>query len=482
MGTEHQLVLSHLKKDELSSVETTYQQLIESLSPFKINFSDDQLKAKMFERFDVIIILDDDPTGTQTVHDIPVLTEWSPEILMAEIELGTSLFFILTNSRSLIAEDAKRLNEEIASNIKHCVEVKHKKCLIVSRSDSTLRGHYPLEINALTQVFQPNKAIHFIVPAFFEGGRFTIDNIHYVREGDQMIPAAKTAFAQDKVFGFKESDLSKWVAEKFDYKIAPSQVNSISLSEIEQQSIGHLVNKINGFSSNEICIINAVSYEHLKQALMAIFSSAVDPYFRCAASLVRVLAGQSPLLIDSSNLDLDFKKGGLTVLGSYVPKSTSQLNDVLENVHIEPIEINIPSLLEGQIVPVESMAQNIDKLISSGHNVILFTSRQLITSDRTNDNLAIGSKVSQYLTDIVSALKVNPRYIIGKGGITSSDLATKSLMITRAQVIGQMIPGVPVWKTLACSKFPDMPFIVYPGNVGDHTGLTQVIQKLNPKP
>ena len=457
----------------------TYQELIGNRESFELGFSNADLNAKIASSFDTIIVLDDDPTGTQTVHDIPVLTEWSISAIGNELDRGTTLFYVLTNSRSLSSDKAKNLGLEIANNIKHVAGLKSKKCLIISRSDSTLRGHYPLEIDLLMEVFQPNQGVQFIVPAFFEGGRYTVEDIHYVREGDQMIPAAETPFAKDKVFGFQSSDLKNWVIEKFNGNMDPTKIQTLSIHELENESVQSLAAKINTFKPHDVCIINAFVYAHLKKALYSIFSSEVDPYFRSAASLVAALAGQIPKFVEPSGLSLDLKKGGLTVLGSYVPKSTAQLEHVIKHLSMETIEIDVKSLLDGSGPSAARIAQLIDQHIARGTNVIVYTSRVLISAKEVGENLKIGFRISNFLTDIVSILKVTPRYIIGKGGITSSDLATKSLKIKRAMVLGQMIPGVPIWETQAESKFPGTPFIVYPGNVGDHSGLTQVIQKLN---
>ena len=295
-----------------------------------------------------------------------------------------------------------------------------------------------------------------------------------------MIPAGETPFARDKVFGFQSSDLKSWVVEKFEGEIDASRIKTLSIAELEQESVQSLTSKINEFQPNDVCIINATAYSHLKKAIFCIFSSNVEPYFRSAASLVAALAGQLPKFVEASELALERNKGGLTVLGSYVPKSTAQLEHVLNHTLVKGIEVDINLLLSGAGSAANQMAKKIDLEIGEGRDVILYTSRQLISVEDPAENLKIGFTISKFLTDIVSALQVKPRYIIGKGGITSSDLATKSLKIKRAIILGQMIPGVPVWQAQEESKFPNTPFIVYPGNVGDESGLTQVIQKLNP--
>jgi uncharacterized protein YgbK (DUF1537 family) len=79
---------------------------------------------------------------------------------------------------------------------------------------------------------------------------------------------------------------------------------------------------------------------------------------------------------------------------------------------------------------------------------------------------------------IVRQLERRPRYLLAKGGITSSDIATRGLGIRRALVLGQILPGVPVWQSGPESRFPGMPYIVFPGNVGGVEALAEVCKQL----
>jgi uncharacterized protein YgbK (DUF1537 family) len=105
------------------------------------------------------------------------------------------------------------------------------------------------------------------------------------------------------------------------------------------------------------------------------------------------------------------------------------------------------------------------------------TSRELITSDDPAESLRIGESISTALVELVQTLQVKPAWLIAKGGITSSDVATKALGIRRAEVLGQILPGVPVWSADAGSKFPDLPYIVFPGNVGTANSLREAVDR-----
>src|SRR5439155_17973178 len=130
-----------------------------------------------------VVVLDDDPTGTQTVHGVPVLTEWPVEALRAELADELQAFFILTNSRSLPPPAAGALNRAVARNLLAASKQTGRGFVVVSRSDSTLRGHFPAETDALGEVLGPFDGV-LLAPFFEAGGRHTIADIHYLAEGD----------------------------------------------------------------------------------------------------------------------------------------------------------------------------------------------------------------------------------------------------------------------------------------------------------
>ena len=179
-----------------------------------------------------IIVLDDDPTGTQTVHDVLVLTEWSPAILRVALGRPESVIFILTNSRSYTLEQAQAMNRQIADNLGAAAVRQGCDLEVISRSDSTLRGHFPGEVLAVRDGLQATLGHPYdgcvIVPALFEAGRYTLDNVHWVREGDWLTPAAQTEFARDASFGYRSSDLRNWVAEKSRGAMPAGSVIAIS--------------------------------------------------------------------------------------------------------------------------------------------------------------------------------------------------------------------------------------------------------------
>ncbi|WKN46265.1 four-carbon acid sugar kinase family protein [Tunicatimonas pelagia] len=461
---------------------TTLQQLLQNVPPAPKESLLPEIRQKLSSMQQTIVVLDDDPTGTQTVYDVPVLTEWSTEVIEAEFRQATPLFFILTNSRSLPIRKANQLAATIGQNLNKAAQKAGRNFFVISRSDSTLRGHYPNEVNALLVGMQQTEAIRILIPAFLEGGRYTINDTHYVQEGNDLIPVGKTPFAQDKSFGFSASNLKDWIEEKTEGGVKAKDVVSLSLSDLRQKGAGYATETLNAAASNATCIVNAVHRFDLEIFALGLLNADVPVICRTAASIVPVLAGLAPkpLLTCDQLLPQGSANGGLIVVGSYVPKSTAQLEHLLEHASVQPIKLDVNQILEHSDPEdfAQQAAQQIDQLLTDQQDTVVYTSRDLVSGQDKEENLKIGQRVSSFLTNVIKQISIKPRYILAKGGITSSDTATKGLGVKKANVLGQILPGVPVWKLGEESKFPELTYIVFPGNVGEADSITKVINQL----
>ena len=436
-----------------------------------------------------IVVLDDDPTGTQTVFDLPVLTEWSVAALKAEfVKKQYPAFYILTNSRSMPEAEARALNSEIGQNLMEAATATGQPFTLVSRSDSTLRGHFPSEVDALLEATGQDVDAWLIIPFFLEGGRYTIGDVHYVAEGDDLIPAAMTPFAQDKAFGYNHSNLREWVEEKSNGRFSSSSITSITLAEIRTGGPKAVTEKLRNMPKDTVCVVNAVSYQDLELFVTGLLDAerlGKTYVYRTAASFVRVRAGlpERPLLTASElfSADQDEKQGGLIVVGSYVPKTTAQINCLLQSGKVTAVEIDVNKLLanRSQMETITEIVTQAENCLQNGEDVVIYTSRKLVSGDTADNSLAIGNRISDSLIQIVHGIKTRPRYLIAKGGITSSDVATKGLGIRRAIVLGQLLPGIPVWQAGPDSRYPDIPYIVFPGNVGGDDALLEAVEKLS---
>lgn len=431
-----------------------------------------------------IVVLDDDPTGTQTIHGLPVITGWSVDTLAAELKNDLPALYILTNSRSYPLPVARQMNAEIGHNLTAAAAQTDREFVVISRSDSTLRGHFPGEVEALSDALIQNYDAWIINPFFLEGGRYTIDDVHYVDEDGVLVPAAQTEFARDRAFGYSKSNLRDWVAEKTGGKITADDVATVPIGTLRSEGPQSVCALLMTLHDGEYCVVNAAGYRDLEvfvQGLLAAEARGKSFLFRTAASFVQVRAGIFPRpLLTQSDLQLPSTGGGLIIVGSFVPRSTGQVNSLLATTGIANAEVNVKALLDDRLRDdeIKRVVSDTEQALRRGNDMLLFTGRRLVAGKDPRSSLEIGQKISQGLISIIRHIQTAPRYILAKGGITSSDIATRALNVKKAIVLGQILPGVPVWQLGAESRFPNLAYIVFPGNVGDDNALVEVVQQL----
>ena len=438
-----------------------------------------------------LVVLDDDPTGVQTVHDVSVYTDWEEESIRKGFEEKEAMFFILTNSRSFSVEETTKVHQDIAARVAKVARELGQDFMIISRGDSTLRGHYPLETQLLADGLTKNEGVvidgEIICPFFPEGGRYTMDNIHYVKEQENLVPAGMAEFAKDKTFGYKSSDLTEYVEEKTEGKYHKEDCITISLDELNALDVQGVKVKLMTAKDMAKIIVNAVSYADLKvfcAALVLAMKEGKHYMARTAAAFTKVMGriSDQPLL-GREQLEGDTRNGGIVLIGSHVKKTTDQLNCLKElDGQVDFMEFQVNTVFEenGLEKEVEKTVKAAEEKILSGRTVVIYTSRQLLAPENMTpeEKLQISVKISNAVTSIIGKLSVKPKFIIAKGGITSSDVGTKALRVKKARVMGQVKKGIPVWMTGEESKFPGMPYIIFPGNVGEVSTLKEIVEEL----
>ncbi|MBR4446454.1 MAG: hypothetical protein IKS37_11235 [Solobacterium sp.] len=441
-----------------------------------------------------IVVLDDDPTGVQTVHDISVYTDWTYESILAGFRETNKVFYVLTNSRGMTVEETVKAHKEMAETISRAAKETHTEYMIMSRSDSTLRGHYPTEPALLREGMEKDGVRidgEVICPFFKEGGRYTISNIHYVKQGDILVPAAETEFAKDRTFGYSHSAIPEYVEEKTAGAFKASDVTCISLDDLRAQNYDKITEQLKAVHDfNKICV-NAVDYCDIKIFAVALYRAIKAGrhfMFRTAAGLVKVMGGISdqPLLTRKDMVTLTTDLGGVVVVGSHTGKTTAQLNELLKLDNVVPVEFNSNLVLEGDEAfynEVDRCVKEEEKIIRSGKTAVCYTCRKLLEleNDTKESALLRSVKISDGVQSLVGRLSITPAFVIAKGGITSSDVGTKALAVKRANVLGQIQPGIPVWQTGDESRFPKTPYVIFPGNTGDETTLRKAVEILTGK-
>ncbi|CDD06582.1 putative uncharacterized protein [Dorea sp. CAG:317] len=418
-------------------------------------------------------------------------TNWDKDSIRQGFEEENNLFYVLTNSRGFTEEQTTKAHHEIAEVVDEVARETGKEYIFISRSDSTLRGHYPLETQLLKADYEKNtgKTIdgEIMCPFFKEGGRFTIDNVHYVKYGEELVPANETEFAKDKTFGYTAYTMPEYIEEKTKGEYKAADVTCISLEDIHNMDIDKIEAQLMEVTGFNKVIVNAVDYADVKVFCTALYRAMAKGkvfMFRTAAAIVKVMGAvtDQPLLTREQMVVKETTNGGIVVVGSHTEKTTKQVECLKELKDIEFIELDATLVKDDDAFEAEvsrCLARE-EECIRAGKTVCCYTTRALITADTGDkeDELRLSVKISDAVQSLVGRLSITPSFVIAKGGITSSDVGTKALEVKKANVLGQIKPGIPVWQTGEESKFPLTPYVIFPGNVGEISTLKEAVEVL----
>jgi uncharacterized protein YgbK (DUF1537 family) len=436
-------------------------------------------------------VLDDDPTGSQAVHGIQVVTVFEENAYEAALGGAAAACFVLTNTRSLDGRDAAQLNTLAARGLIAVAQRRGARIQLISRSDSTLRGHVMAEVAALQAVRREMLGSGFdgvlLVPAFVEAGRLTAGDIHWARIGAGLVAVGETEYARDSTFGYAASDLRDFVAEKSGGMIGRDDVRSISLPDIRVGGPSRVAGLLADVHEARWVIVNATEYSDLETVACGVLMAeraGKSFVFRTGPSFVRALIGLGPRapLRGEEIVPAGGRGGhGLIVVGSHISTTSRQVAALRARGGTTGVELDVPSILSGAGDVVAAAAQQVTGALSRS-DVLLCTSRAVVPGRDRADSLAIARSVSAALSRTVrEALAARPAWVIAKGGITSHDVAVHGLGIRRAEVAGQLFPGIiSVFRPIdAAAEAIGVPYVVFAGNVGDDRTLAQAVAILN---
>ena len=213
----------------------------------------------------------------------------------------------------------------------------------------TLRGHFPAEMKAIESALPGKPDGWIIAPLFLEGGRYTINDVQYVSDGDRLTPVGDTEFARDPAFAFQSSNLREWVEEKTAGQVDAESVLSVSIDDLRRGGPGRASAILSTMPNGGVCIVNGASNKDMEvfvQGLLDVETKGRKFLFRAAASFIKALLGQSERpLLTPTEMGIDGGCGALIVVGSHVPRTTQQLNHLLANTDAVGVEANVASML-----------------------------------------------------------------------------------------------------------------------------------------
>ncbi|MEP6649575.1 MAG: four-carbon acid sugar kinase family protein [Lapillicoccus sp.] len=437
------------------------------------------------------VVLDDDPTGSQCVHDVDVLLD--PDVPLDEslAEPGSTAF-VLTNTRSMGVADAVRETERAAAAVDGVRRRLDEPVTVVSRGDSTLRGHVMAEVAALGAAQRRDTGVAYdgvvMVPAYPAAGRFTVDDIHYTIVGGRPVPVGETEFSRDASFGYASSNLRDYLVEKSGGTLSRESVVSLSLEQIRGGGPAAVADALSRVRGGTFVVVNALDGADLDVVALAMAQlTATGMSFgcRCAPAFVPSLIGlprRGVLQADELVSPPGRAAHGLVVVGSHVGLTTRQVAAAQARGDLKSVELDVG--LVGSPHELEDHVASVVADVTAGlatTDVLLYTSRALRRVDDPDASLAISREVSRAITDVVrGALAALPAWVVAKGGITSHDVAARALGMRRGRITGQLMPGmISVFSPVVAH--PDavgMPYVVFAGNVGDQETLADVVDVL----
>jgi uncharacterized protein YgbK (DUF1537 family) len=432
-----------------------------------------------------VVVIDDDPTGTQSVAGVPVVTSADEQDLRWALAQDTPCLFVETDSRAMPESAARTLNEALARRLARLARELDIELRLVSRSDSTLRGHFPAEPLALAEGLRRGglaaPELTVVCPAFLSAGRITVGDVHYVADAEHYLPVAQTEFARDATFGYHHSDLRAWVRARAG---ARAQVTSLGIEELRVGGPTRVADRLLQLEPDGYLVVNAAAPQDLNVfvlGLLATEDAGRQLLLRTGPSLAGHRAALGPRQADDNDLARRGRGGGLVVVGSHTALTTGQLQVLLERHRLQVIELDATGLADPTTGDdaVQSAVHDADAALQRG-DVALVTSRALVRADSAAASLALSRRVADGVAEVVRRLDSEHElgWVIAKGGITSSEVARHGLGARRAWVLGQMFPGlVPVWRLERSGRQP-LPYVVFPGNVGTDDSLADAVSRL----
>tara|TARA_Y100001968_G_scaffold226919_1_gene209665 strand:+ start:8451 stop:9809 length:1359 start_codon:yes stop_codon:yes gene_type:complete len=439
-----------------------------------------------------IVVLDDDPTGSQTVYGCPLILRWDQKTLSKAIRDQSPLLFILSNTRAMSPELAEDRTREICRALNDAFSYENiniRDVLFISRGDSTLRGHGVIEPDVIAEELGPFDGT-FHVPMFFEGGRTTVHGIHLLNG----TPVHLSNFARDKLFGYNTSYLPAWLQEKSKGRILADEVISIEIEQLNsalksEHGKQKLIDTLLNISNNQSVVVDSQIPPQLSifaQAIMELIGKKRF-LFRSAASLINAFADLPVNKYSINDLvslrvrDKYFQlQPGLVIVGSHVSLADKQLAVLLGEKNCQGLELPVRKIFRGfdgsipdlLMSDLENLwVEELTAILESGMTPVLYTSRGEITFSSDKTRIIFGLKLAELMARLVSRISSKLGYIISKGGITTQILLDQGLKLGAVQLKGQILPGLSIVCSAANSGTNGLPVITFPGNLGDKNTL-----------
>lgn len=412
------------------------------------------------------VVLDDDPTGVQTLAGIHVLLAWDEGDVRAALD-GRPSVHLVTNARALAPERARVVTASAARTALSAAP----GALVVLRGDSTLRGHLLEEVEAVASVVTAGRVPPLLlVPALPSAGRVTVAGVHLLERDGRFVPLHETEYATDGVFSYRSARLLEWAEERSAGLFRAGDGRELHLDDLRARGPAGVVDALVELASAgrpAVLAPDAVTegdLELVAEGYRRAVAAGSEALVRCAPAFVGVLAGTTAR--DSAPAPGEHD-GMLVVCGSYLPATTAQLRVLVDERPGSLVEVDPAALASASPESeVRRAAAAASERIRDGRLAVVSTSRLRPLGTETLD---AGERIAAGIAAVAGAIEPRPSVVVAKGGITSCVTLRDGLGVRAAEVVGPVLPGVSRWRA------GDLDYLVVPGNVGDDRLLADLV-------
>ena len=422
-----------------------------------------------------LLVLEDDPTGTQLSGGVPFVLDCSADtVLRAGKATGAPAIHLLTNSRAYDRRGAERVVQRWA---RAGLEA-FPGAAVMLRGDSTLRG-WPLEeVQGLRRALRSRKSpLLLLVPAFPAAGRVTLGGRHYLHRDQTLVAVSETDYAADPVFGFRSSALLEWAGERSGGYFDPRAGTEIGLDELRAGGDERVVSARRALAAAGRPAVCAPDVE--TDGDIALVTNA---WFRALREGLPVIARGSPAVATIAGgsaapgpVDPGRPRGPvLVVVGSHVGLATEQLRHLLAAGPHETLELEVEPLLAGRARHAAAIAAAVSERLERDGVAIVATPRRVQAAHR---DIRVAATLARRIARVVRSVEPRPRTVVTKGGITSAVIAREGFDAAWATVLGPIVPGVALWRLEGGGDGVEQ--AVAPGNIGGTDLLTRVVERMS---
>jgi uncharacterized protein YgbK (DUF1537 family) len=421
-----------------------------------------------------LVVLDDDPTGAQTLAGVVVLLDWSDPAALPQALGKRRSVHLLTNARAYPPDRAYDVVRDAAATARAALPEAH----IVLRGDSTLRGHVLEEYLAVRDATLPGTdPVLMLVPALPSAGRVTVQGVHLIERNGSRVPLHETEYSRDGVFAYADSRLLLWAEARSGGHFPADAGREVHLDELRgrgSEALRDAIDSLSGRGRPAAVAVDAETEDDLLVAAAGLAAAVEDGarvVVRSAPAFVGVAAGTTAeALVDSPAAE-----EVLVVCGSYVPATSRQLAGLLREQPLALVEPDVERLASGSPEDeIARAARSVQVALETTGLAVLATPRERPVGLTT---LEAGERIVSGLARTVAAVDPLPAVVVAKGGITSAVTLREGFGAGRADVVGPIVPGVSLWRA-AARDGEDRDFVVVPGNVGGDDLLADLVARI----